>query len=83
MGVAAQDQVDLSPFGLAVDMSFEDNNDCNLRACFADSEQGKWLAEHAAQFGFIIRYPEGAKLLPATPMSRGIFATSESRRLST
>ena len=63
MGVAAQDQVDLSPFGLAVDMSFEDNNDCNLRACFADSEQGKWLAEHAAQFGFIIRYPEGAEAI--------------------
>ena len=63
MGVAAQDQVDLSPFGLAVDMSFEDNNDCNLRACFADSEQGKWLAEHAAQFGFISRYPEGAEAI--------------------
>ena len=47
--------------GLAVDMSFEGNTDCNLRACFADTDQGEWLAEHAARFGFIIRYPEGAE----------------------
>lgn len=47
--------------GLAVDMSFEGNTDCNLRACFAQTEQGEWLAEHAARFGFVIRYPEGVE----------------------
>ncbi|GAA4473791.1 hypothetical protein GCM10023190_06610 [Enteractinococcus fodinae] len=47
--------------GLAVDMSFAGNTDCNLRECFAETEQGQWLAEHVARFGFIIRYPEGAE----------------------
>lgn len=47
--------------GLAVDMSFEGNTDCNLRACFAQTEQGEWLAVHAARFGFVIRYPEGVE----------------------
>lgn len=42
-------------------MSFEDNHQCNLHACFAETQQGQWLAEHAHRFGFIIRYPENAK----------------------
>ncbi len=47
--------------GLAVDMSFEGNQDCNLHVCFADTRQGQWLADNAQQYGFIIRYPEDAK----------------------
>lgn len=47
--------------GLAVDISFEGNQHCNLRACFAETEQGQWLEENVDQFGFIIRYPEGAE----------------------
>ena len=26
---------------------------------FADTAEGKWLAEHCSEYGFIIRYPEG------------------------
>lgn len=44
--------------GLAVDVTspavgFE------LVTAFAETEEGKWLEQHAAEFGFIIRYPEG------------------------
>lgn len=45
--------------GLAVDMSFDGNQDCKLHACFAETPQGQWLAENAHEFGFIIRYPDG------------------------
>jgi preprotein translocase subunit YajC len=34
--------------------------DCNtINDAFGDTEEGKWLAEHCAEYGFIIRYPEG------------------------
>lgn len=38
--------------GLAVDVG----GAC-LYACFGDSEDGRWVAEHAHRFGFIVRYP--------------------------
>lgn len=43
--------------GLAVD--FDDWSGCYLMDCFADTLAGTWLAEHAADFGFILRYPPG------------------------
>ncbi|MFT4232777.1 MAG: D-alanyl-D-alanine carboxypeptidase family protein [Leucobacter sp.] len=43
--------------GLAVD--FDDHGDCYLAACFADTPAGAWLAVHAHEYGFILRYPEG------------------------
>lgn len=43
--------------GLVVD--FDDHGDCYLSACFGDTPAGIWLAEHAAEHGFIVRYPEG------------------------
>lgn len=27
--------------------------------CFGDTKEAKWLAEHAPEYGFIIRYPKG------------------------
>lgn len=44
--------------GLAVDVT--SNHDCQLRDCFGDTAEGEWVAEHAAEHGFVIRYPEGA-----------------------
>jgi D-alanyl-D-alanine carboxypeptidase len=41
--------------GLAVDLGMPDGS-CNLEICFGDTAQGKWLAENAPNFGFIIRY---------------------------
>lgn len=43
--------------GLVVDL--DDYGDCYLDACFGDTPAGQWLAEQAAEHGFIIRYPEG------------------------
>lgn len=41
--------------GLSLDVMGE-NNDYNL---FADTKEFKWMKEHAKEYGFIIRYPEG------------------------
>lgn len=44
--------------GLAIDVASEV---CTVSKCFADTPAGRWLAEHAAEYGFIIRYPKGAE----------------------
>ena len=38
--------------GLAMDINMADSS-------FAETPEGRWLAEHAAEYGFILRYPEG------------------------
>ena len=43
--------------GLVVDL--DDHGECYLAACFGETPAGVWLAEHAAEHGFIVRYPEG------------------------
>lgn len=43
--------------GLAVDL--DDHGSCYLEACFGTTAAGRWLAEHAAEYGFIVRYPKG------------------------
>lgn len=43
--------------GWSVDLY--DTETCRLHVCFADSDSGKWIAEHGPDFGFIIRYPKG------------------------
>lgn len=48
--------------GLAVDLGLSSGR-CSLKACFGETEGGKWLAANAAEFGFIIRYPaDGEKV---------------------
>lgn len=44
--------------GLAADVS-SPSADYELKQAFAYTAEGKWLAENAHRFGFIIRYPEG------------------------
>lgn len=44
--------------GLTADISAPSEG-CPLEACFADTRAGRWLAEHAWEHGFILRYPEG------------------------
>ncbi len=44
--------------GLAIDLGNSDGT-CELQACFGQSAGGKWLAAHAHEHGFIIRYLEG------------------------
>lgn len=36
-----------------------DSSACRLKSCFGDSAAGQWVAAHGAEYGFIIRYPEG------------------------
>ncbi|MDO8336449.1 MAG: M15 family metallopeptidase [Candidatus Saccharibacteria bacterium] len=44
--------------GLAVDLG-NTNGSCQLETCFGDSAAGQWLAAHAQDYGFIIRYEKG------------------------
>lgn len=44
--------------GLAIDVTGGDGK-CAAEACFAGTEEALWLEEHAAEYGFIIRYPKG------------------------
>lgn len=44
--------------GLALDISYA-NRKCYLDICFAETDAGKWLAQHAHEYGFILRYPDG------------------------
>lgn len=45
--------------GLAADIA-SPTEGCWLQACFGDTSAGRWLKANAWQYGFIIRYPEGA-----------------------
>jgi len=44
--------------GLAIDISSKSMN-YSLSKSFAKTREGRWLAENAAKYGFILRYPEG------------------------
>lgn len=44
--------------GLAIDVTGSDGK-CAAQDCFGDTKEATWLAEHAAEYGFIIRYPKG------------------------
>lgn len=47
--------------GLAID--FLTTNYTSLNEGFADTEAGKWLAENACDYGFILRYPKGKEYI--------------------
>jgi zinc D-Ala-D-Ala carboxypeptidase len=44
--------------GLAIDVSGSSGK-CAATDCFAGTKEAKWLDKHAAEYGFIIRYPKG------------------------
>ncbi|HWI63311.1 MAG TPA: D-alanyl-D-alanine carboxypeptidase family protein [Symbiobacteriaceae bacterium] len=44
--------------GLAMDVSGSTGK-CAADDCFADTPEADWLAKHAHEYGFIIRYPKG------------------------
>lgn len=48
--------------GLAVDISSTSAKD-GLTAAFGDTKEGKWVAAHAYEYGFIIRYPKGKEAI--------------------
>ncbi|MCD7726519.1 MAG: M15 family metallopeptidase [Clostridiales bacterium] len=47
--------------GLALDI-FSDTY-TSLDEGFADTEEGKWLAEHSCEYGFTLRYPSGKEYI--------------------
>jgi D-alanyl-D-alanine carboxypeptidase len=44
--------------GLAADI-IPNNDKCHLETCFAETPEGKWLATHAHEHGYVIRYLKG------------------------
>jgi D-alanyl-D-alanine carboxypeptidase len=49
--------------GLAFDLGDANNPYCDLEECFESTEAGIWLAQHAHEYGFIIRYPKGSEAI--------------------
>lgn len=47
--------------GLALDIAADDF--AELVEAFADTDEGKWLAEHSYEYGFILRYPKGKEYI--------------------
>jgi len=48
--------------GLAADIT-SSSGSCHLEICFKETPEGKWIAAHAHEYGFIIRYPEGKEAI--------------------
>ncbi|WP_442864093.1 D-alanyl-D-alanine carboxypeptidase family protein [Anoxybacillus sp. J5B_2022] len=48
--------------GLAIDISSLSMKS-SLTAAFGDTKEGKWVAAHAHEYGFIIRYPKGKEAI--------------------
>lgn len=46
--------------GLAVDIAGADGR-CAASRCFAGSRAARWLGRHAAEHGFVVRYPRGGE----------------------
>lgn len=59
-GQAATDRFSARPghsehhTGLAIDLN-------SLKTAFGETPEGKWLAEHCAEYGFILRYPKDSE----------------------
>ena len=48
--------------GLAIDVSGADGR-CQAEDCFGGTKESNWIADHAAEYGFIIRYPLGKEAI--------------------
>lgn len=44
--------------GLAADVG---GGGCDIESCFATTAEGQWVAAHAAEFGWLVRYPDGGQ----------------------
>nr|WP_195969356.1 D-alanyl-D-alanine carboxypeptidase family protein [Cellulomonas hominis] len=42
--------------GLAVDVGSTTRPDCDFQDCFGDTDEGRWVAARAGEFGFVVRY---------------------------
>ena len=54
--------------GLAFDLHGTSQPGCDLQSCFADTAEGRWVAAHAAEYGFLVRYtPENTDVTGYAP----------------
>lgn len=62
LGAARADSVSARPgysehqTGLGVDVGGTTRPECDFEACFGETVEGRWVAEHAAEFGLLVRY---------------------------
>lgn len=62
VGQARADEVSARPghsehqTGLAVDLGSSTRPECDFQDCFAETDEGRWLAARAGEFGFLVRY---------------------------
>lgn len=62
MGLIAASRVSARPghsehqTGLAIDVTGADGR-CPASSCFAGTPPARWIARHAARYGFVVRYP--------------------------
>jgi D-alanyl-D-alanine carboxypeptidase len=65
LGQAQADAVSARPghsehqTGIAVDVGSSTRSECDFERCFGRTVEGRWVAEHAAEFGFLVRYTPG------------------------
>ncbi|MFI2364453.1 M15 family metallopeptidase [Promicromonospora sp. NPDC019610] len=54
--------------GLAVDVGGTSEPGCDFEPCFGRTAEGRWVAEHAATYGFLVRYtPENSAVTGYAP----------------
>ncbi len=54
--------------GLAVDIHSPTRPGCDLKSCFPDTVEAAWVAQHAVEYGFVIRYtPENTAVTGFSP----------------
>lgn len=62
LGAEEADEVSARPghsehqTGLGVDVGGTTRPACDFEACFGETVEGRWVAEHAAEFGMLVRY---------------------------
>jgi D-alanyl-D-alanine carboxypeptidase len=62
VGQARADEVSARPgysehqTGLAVDVGSGSRPGCDFEACFDATDEGRWVAQRAGEFGFVVRY---------------------------
>ncbi|MFD6447029.1 M15 family metallopeptidase [Promicromonospora sp. NPDC060204] len=74
LGAAQADAVSARPghsehqTGLAVDVGGTTEPGCDFEPCFGQTAEGRWVAEHAGMFGFLVRYtPENSDVTGYAP----------------
>jgi D-alanyl-D-alanine carboxypeptidase len=62
LGAEQADEVSARPghsehqTGLGVDVGGTTRPECDFEACFGETVEGRWVADHAAEFGLLVRY---------------------------